>query len=645
MRTRSEFDALRAAVRAHGRVSNRELVIRDSGAALRHVLVNASLQTGPRAGEERVIGSIRDITERKRAEEALRESERTFRELLEGVQFVAVVTALNGKIIFCNDYALAITGWSKEEVIGRAAKELLDPESLLQVADQKAIAPPAGRTQPFFEGSILQKNGGRRWIQWSSTPLRDLAGRVAGFASLGEDVTELRTLRAEAARRESEERFRDMADSAPVMIWVSGPDKLCTFFNKPWLDFTGRTMEQEMGDGWASGVHPDDLDRCLATYSSSFDARRKFQMEYRLRRADGEYRWLLDNGTPLYRDAEFAGFIGSCIDITERKQAEEALRESEQRLVSIYNTVGDVIFHLAVEPEGQFRFVSVNAAFLRVTGLSQEAVVGKTVNEVIPEPSLTMVLGKYRQAIEENTIVRWEETSDYPTGRLTGEVSVAPVFDNKGTCTHLVGSVHDITERKRAEAALRESEERFRNMADTAPVMIWVSGPDKLLTFFNRGWLTFTGSTMEQAVGNGWIEKLHPDDRDRCYTNYSSAFDAHRTFQTECRLRRADGEYRWMLATGSSALRIERRVRRLCRILHGHHRRQAQPRKRRSPDRSWKASACWPAASLMISTICWVVLSRIRNSCCRSFLMAHPLLKGLNQSEMSRVAPPRLCAR
>jgi PAS domain S-box-containing protein len=107
-----------------------------------------------------------------------------------------------------------------------------------------------------------------------------------------------------------------------------------------------------------------------------------------------------------------------------------------------------------------------------------------------------------------------------------------------------------LRQRKRSEAALRESEERFRNMADTAPIMIWVSGPDKPCTFFNQGWLSFTGSTLDQAIGNGWTEKVHPDDRDRCYTSYCSAFDARRIFQTECRLRWAEGEYRWVLATG-----------------------------------------------------------------------------------------------
>jgi PAS domain S-box-containing protein len=128
----------------------------------------------------------------------------------------------------------------------------------------------------------------------------------------------------ESVLKESERRFRLTADAAPVMIWISGIDKLCTWFNKPWLDFAGRTMEHELGNGWSENVHPDDFNRCLRTYVDAFDARQTFSMEYRLRRHDGEYRWLLDKGIPLWEPAgEFAGYIGSCIDITERKQAED----------------------------------------------------------------------------------------------------------------------------------------------------------------------------------------------------------------------------------------------------------------------------------------------------------------------------------
>src|SRR5207247_10569234 len=130
--------------------------------------------------------------------------------------------------------------------------------------------------------------------------------------------------------RESERRFRIVADSAPVLIWMSGLDKLCTFFNKPWLEFTGRTIEQEMGNGWADGVHPDDFQSCFKTYVEAFDAREPFVMQYRLRRHDGEYLWVSDSGVPRY-DAQknFAGYIGSCMDVTELINKGQALRESE----------------------------------------------------------------------------------------------------------------------------------------------------------------------------------------------------------------------------------------------------------------------------------------------------------------------------
>jgi PAS domain S-box-containing protein len=145
-----------------------------------------------------------------------------------------------------------------------------------------------------------------------------------------------------------------------------------------------------------------------------------------------------------------------------RKREEEALRESQQRLVSIYDTVGDVIFLVAVEADGGFRFESVNKRFALTTGVPAEAVVGKRAEEVIPPASLPLVLERYRQAVRQRGVVRWEETSDYPAGRLSGEVSVAPVFDEQGRCTHLVGAVHDVTARKQAEERHAEAEERLR---------------------------------------------------------------------------------------------------------------------------------------------------------------------------------------
>jgi len=185
------------------------------------------------------------------------------------------------------------------------------------------------------------------------------------------------------------------------------------------------------------------------------------------------------------------------IDITNRKRTEDSLWKSENQLYSIYNTIGDVIYHLAVKAEEEYRFISVNQVFYNVTGLSKEQVIGKMVNEVIPESSLTMVLGKYRQAINENSIIRWEETSDYPTGRLIGEVSILPVFDNKGNCTHLAGSVHDITERKRAEETLKKLSNAVEQTAD----IVFITNRDGIIEYVNPAFEKLTGYTKQEAVG------------------------------------------------------------------------------------------------------------------------------------------------
>jgi PAS domain S-box-containing protein len=153
-----------------------------------------------------------------------------------------------------------------------------------------------------------------------------------GVSKIARDITDRK--RAEQALRESEARFRLAADEAPVLIWMSDTNKLSTYFNTPWLDFTGRSMESELGNGWAEGVHSEDLQRCFATYTRAFDQRQPFRMEYRLHRHDGEYRWVLDVGVPRFNaDGSFAGFIGSVVDVTEQRLAQETLDRLGGKLI------------------------------------------------------------------------------------------------------------------------------------------------------------------------------------------------------------------------------------------------------------------------------------------------------------------------
>ena len=212
------------------------------------------------------------------------------------------------------------------------------------------------------EYRITRPDGSTLWIAGYGGVELDEHGKPAFARGVSRDITRRKI--AEVELRESEARFRTVADAAPVMIWMSGPDKLCNFFNKGWLDFTGRTMEQELGNGWAEGVHSDDLEHCLEVYGTSFNARQPFTMEYRLRRNDGEYRWVLDSGTPRFaEDCAFVGYIGSCIDITARKQAEleNQLQNMELARVGRVTLMGELAASLAHEVNNPIGAIVTNA--------------------------------------------------------------------------------------------------------------------------------------------------------------------------------------------------------------------------------------------------------------------------------------------
>ena len=192
---------------------------------------------------------------------------------------------------------------------------------------------PAGLLLTLLFG--LAVRDAQRHYRWESGFSLALVGFGLGVCFVtGIVLTAADLERQDLARRESEHRFFLAAKAAPVMIWMSGTDKLCTYFSEPWLEFTGRSMEAEIGNGWTEGVHPDDLKQCIATYLDSFDRRVPFQMQYRLCRHDREYRWIFDTGVPRFdEEGSFVGYIGSCIDITDRKFAEEALNSLSGQLI------------------------------------------------------------------------------------------------------------------------------------------------------------------------------------------------------------------------------------------------------------------------------------------------------------------------
>lgn len=179
---------------------------------------------------------------------------------------------------------------------------------------------------------------------------------------------------AQVALEESEARFCLMVNSFPMLVWVSGSDGHSTFFNQAWLQFTGRTMAEELAHGWSKGVHPDDRQQYFNTYQTAFNDRQPFQLEYRLKRADGEYRWMLDYGAPRFRpDGSFAGFIGSCIDISDRKQIEATLRESEKRWRTLLENVRLLV--IGIDLQGRIDYA--NPFFLEITGYTPNEAIGK----------------------------------------------------------------------------------------------------------------------------------------------------------------------------------------------------------------------------------------------------------------------------
>ncbi|MGB9243244.1 MAG: PAS domain S-box protein [Candidatus Acidiferrales bacterium] len=272
------------------------------------------------------------VEQHKQSAEELRESEEKFRNVFRDAGIGMAIVSPEGRFLAGNEAFSKFIGYTEEELLGKTVQSITHPEDWAMFSQRLEQALATGGSFQGTQKRCLHKSGQIRWGECSASLIRD-HGKPQYFVAEVLDVTDRK--RAEQTLRESEARFRLVANSAPALIWMAGTDKQCEFFNKGWLSFTGRSMEQELGDGWAAGVHQEDLERCLRIYSTAFDARVEFEMEYRLRRFDGEYRWIVDYGVPrLESDGTFCGYIGSCVDITDRKLSQAALEELSGRLIT-----------------------------------------------------------------------------------------------------------------------------------------------------------------------------------------------------------------------------------------------------------------------------------------------------------------------
>lgn len=422
-----------------------------------------------------------------------------------------------------NPAAERMFGYSAKEVIGRNVNMLM-PEpyasnhinyvnNYIRTGIRKVIG--IGR-----EAAGRRKDGSTFPLFLSVSEMR--VGDRRKFVGIVRDMSDIR--RMSAAVAEVEERFRIMADSAPVMIWVEDADGRCVYANKTWLEFTGRTVQQELGDGWVDAIHPDDLNFVVVEHRSAFDRRKPFEMEYRLRRRDGAYRWMLDKGAPRFdREKSFLGYIGSCADIHDFRTAERELKKMTVLQRAVLDGANYSI--ISTTPEGII--TTFNAVAERWLGYSAAEVVGKRTPVIIHDPEevkrraedLTRELGVKIEPGFEALVAKarlgepdereWSYIRKDGT-RFPVLLSVTCLYDENRNIVGFLGIGGDITEHKRTEETLL----RFASIIESSDDAIIGRTLDDTITSWNKGAENLYGYTASEAIGRHISILVPPDHED-----------------------------------------------------------------------------------------------------------------------------------
>jgi len=497
-------------------------------------------ESGKAAG---VLVTCTETTEKVNNLKNIVESEERFRTMAESSDIMIAIADQTSNAIYFNK--------SYEDFTGRKIETLLQFgwTDLIHADDKENFVSSylsAFEKRAHFSGEFraMDKNGQYRFLSVKAVPRFEKSGVFIGYVSSCKDITESKQV--EVALRESEERFRNVANNTPVLMWMSDTCKSRYFFNSEWLDFTGRKPEEESGNGWAEGVHPEDFDRCMNTYTSAFDKRETFYMEYRLKRHDNEYRWISDKGAPRFAvDGTFDGYIGACMDIHGSITAQKKIAENEERLNIVIDAseLGTWEFNLKT------RDIQYSDRYLQHFGYEKGTVLKHEQFLKHLHPDDFYIREKAFKEAYKSGMLHYESRFIWNDGAVHWmEIRGKLFYDSENIAERLIGTTRDITIEKLHEKELTESEQKFRLLADSMPQHIWTADTNGQLNYFNRSVYNYSGLSPEEIAQLGWLHIVHPEDKAENIRKWTEAVNTGADFLIEHRFLRHDGQYRWQLS-------------------------------------------------------------------------------------------------
>ncbi|HYG15435.1 MAG TPA: PAS domain S-box protein, partial [Bacteroidia bacterium] len=434
---------------------------------VRHVLVHPQ-PIFSIAGE--IVGAVNalvDISEIKEAEKALKASEMRYRQLVQGLPVALYTTDPKGVIEMYNKAAADL--WGREPLDGEKAWEIwtgydLDGNILKNEDKPTYQLVIQNRLMRGVEFVMERPDGLRSHIMPYPEPVYNETGELVGAINMMVDVTVLK--QAEQALRESKERFRIVADTAPVMIWMTDSEGNCSFINYHWTEFSGISIQEGLGDGWLKLMHPDDMQATGQAFDEAFNSRKEYSIEFRMRRKDGEYRWVADHGRPRYgANGDFKGYVGTCVDITDRKAARVELEKQVVQRTRELNhqkdflqTILDSSVDIIAVFDSEARYVAVNKKCGEIYGKSREEMLGRKMEELFPATKGNEFHQLLFQTFTDKSINTLVHQSSI-TGRQY-ETFFVPVFDDDKVTT-VMAIAHDQTELVAANAKLKQTNEEL----------------------------------------------------------------------------------------------------------------------------------------------------------------------------------------